>query len=98
MGPALKLIATALPRPETLTGVDRFVVVPSPSWPWMLSPQQRTVPATSAQVSSRPAAIAAAFVRPETLTGVGRLVVVPSPSSPEPLSPQQRTVPSASRA
>ena len=39
------------PKPETATGLSRFVVVPSPSWPERLSPQQRTVPsARSAQV------------------------------------------------
>src|SRR3989344_2532758 len=33
-----------LPRPETSTGADLLVVVPSPIWPLPLNPQARTVP------------------------------------------------------
>src|SRR5947208_1469393 len=56
------------------------LVVPLPSWPKLLSPQQRTVPSwRSAQVCSAPAATAAGMI-PLTVTGVEELVVVPLPS------------------
>jgi len=34
----------------TVTGVVRFVVVPSPSWPLLLYPQQSNAPLRIAQV------------------------------------------------
>ena len=37
------VIAVTPERPATATGLSRSVVVPSPSWPSSLSPQQRTV-------------------------------------------------------
>ena len=37
--PPAVIAPTPLPRPLTATGVRRFVVVPSPSWPKMLLPQ-----------------------------------------------------------
>ena len=73
------------------------VVVPSPSSPLPLSPQQRTAPAVvSAQLEAMvlPAAIAATPLdRPTTCTGVSRLIVVPSPSWPEKLLPQHLAAP-----
>src|SRR5579883_2553384 len=60
----------SLPRFLTWATVAREVVVPSPSWPSELSPQQATVMSLfSAQVYFSPATICAAFVRPATGTG-----------------------------
>src|SRR2546428_5554873 len=86
---------TPLVSPTTSTGVERSLVVPSPSSPSMLSPQHLTPPAlVSAQVWKTPAAIAATPPpRPETSTGAWRSVVVPSPSWPERLKPQHLTPP-----
>jgi hypothetical protein len=68
-------------RPLTTTGVSAVFVVPSPSWPAPLSPQQRTVLSTSsAQVKNDPAVSATAPLTPLTATGVSVGVVVPSPS------------------
>src|SRR3990170_2116228 len=66
--------ATPLPRPDTSTEVGLSVVVPFPSWPRMLLPQQLTPPAAvRAQVWRKPAAmVATPLPRPETFTGVGR--------------------------
>ena len=58
-----------------------MVVVPSPSWPEKLEPQQRAVPfASNAHECRPPAAMAAALERPLTTTGVDELVVVPFPN------------------
>ena len=75
--------------PLAATGVERSVVVPSPSWPLELAPQQLTVPAMSrAQLCWLPLLI---VVTPEsspvpvmslTASVVGLEVVVPSPSWP----------------
>src|SRR6476661_2658918 len=90
---------------STTTGSSRLVVVPSPSTPLALSPQQRAVASfIRAHVCGSPRAI---WVMPVsgpvpagflTTTGSSRLVVVPSPSFPLPLLPQQRAVPSLIRA
>jgi len=41
---------------STVTGAERLVVVPSPSWPWLLRPQHLAVPSESrAQVWLYPA-------------------------------------------
>ena len=70
-------------RPVTGPGVEDVVVVPFPSWPPLLSPQQSTVPPVrSAHANQLPATISVTPLRPETATGVDELVVVPSPSSP----------------
>ena len=63
-------------------GTNRASVVPSPSWPEVLLPQQRTPPpVVKAQVFSPPAARAATPPdRPLTSVGTLRLVVVPSPN------------------
>src|SRR5438093_1509212 len=86
---------TPLASPETSTGVERLVCVPSPSWRKELAPQHLTPPAlVSAQVRYPAAAMAETpLARPTTSTGIERLVAVPSPSWPQPLSPQHLTPP-----
>src|SRR5262245_38410707 len=80
--------------PDTCTGVDRFVTVPSPSCPEVLRPQAHTVPSDLiAYDASDPAAMATTEVRPLTGTGDVRCVVVPSPNCPAVFAPQARTVP-----
>src|SRR5207249_4118392 len=92
-----------------VTGADGVVEIepcgdPLPSWPQVLSPQQRTVPSwRSAQVCQPPAEMATAVVMPLTVTGVGLGVsavgeTVPLPSWPRSFCPQQRTVPSPGSA
>src|SRR5919199_605110 len=86
--------------PRTCAGVSRRArVVPSPSFPLVLSPQQRPVPSViTAQVKKTPAVIAVAPDRPATLTGDNELIRVPFPSCPVKFAPQQRAVPSLSTA
>src|ERR1035437_8557912 len=85
--------------PLTATGVELSVVVPLPSSPGPLDPQQRTeLSVRRAQVWRKPAEIVVAVVMPLTATGVELFVVVPSPSWPQLLSPQQRTEPPVRRA
>jgi hypothetical protein len=73
----------AVVMPMTATGVELSVVVPSPSSPKALRPQQLTEPPVRrAHVSLPPAEIAVAVVMPLTATGVELFVVVPLPSSP----------------
>src|SRR5438067_560565 len=85
--------------PLTLTGVDELVVVPSPSSPWLLTPQHFAAPlANSAHEWMMPAETAAAFDTPATGTGVDELVVVPFPNCPKLLSPQHFAVPFANNA
>src|SRR2546427_157479 len=60
--------AMAVLMPATATGVDLCVVVPSPSWPNPLSPQQRMPPPTVlAHVNEPPAATEenATLIRPD---------------------------------
>src|SRR5438034_11777678 len=74
-------------RPETLTGVLAFVVVPLPSSPYVLAPQHIAAPAlVTAHICPLPAAIAVTpDVRPETLTGIVTLKnTFPAISSPLP--------------
>ncbi len=67
--------------PVTPTGVDESVIVPLPSTPLTLEPQQLIVPpARNAHVCNAPAVICVAPLMPVTATGVDELVVVPSPS------------------
>ena len=82
-GPAATA-ATPLVNPLTATGVSRFAVVPSPSWPRLFNPQHCTTPLlVSAQVWLPPAATATTpLASPLTVTGVNRGVVVPSPNWP----------------
>src|SRR3990172_3256823 len=87
--------ATAPVSPETCTGADRCIVVPSPSWPLLFHPHAQTVPSPlSATVWPPPAYTAITPVSPDTCTGVSRSVVVPSPSWPEKLPPHAQPVPS----
>jgi len=84
---------------RTATGVVLPSLVPSPSWPSKLLPQQSVAPPLiRAQVSFPPAATAVAPLTPETETGVDPPVVVPLPSSPSSLAPQHSTVPPLKRA
>src|SRR5262249_42867022 len=89
------IAATPLPRPTTATGIERSVLVPSPSWPYELSPQHLTAPAVvSAQLWRSPVATAATpLPSPTTATGIKWSVLVPAPSSPDSLSPQHLTAP-----
>ena len=84
-----------LVRPETFTGVVRFVVVSSPSSPSPLYPQHFTPPdAMIAQLCNHPLDTATTpLVRPETSTGTLLSSVAPLPSWPELLSPQHLTPP-----
>lgn len=92
-------IAMTLVRPETVTGLVRFVVLPSPSWPREFEPKAFTVPSErSTSTCSLPEAIAATFVRPVTSSGVRLSLVVPWPSWPEAPRPQAKTRPSARSA
>ena len=69
--------------------------VPSPTWPYALSPHAHTVPSErSASPWSRPPATPTTDVSVPTRTGVVRVVVVPSPISPSLLSPHAHKVPS----
>src|SRR5438034_128735 len=86
-------MAGAVPN-ATAVGTSRAVVVPSPSRPRPLKPQQYAVAVgVTPQVCAVPA-LRTANVRPPT-TGVGtsRVVVVPSPTCPLPLKPQQYAAP-----
>jgi hypothetical protein len=71
------------------------MVVPFPSSPKALSPQQYATPfGVSAQVEYfSPALIAANESPPDAATGVELFVVVPLPNSPDELSPQQYAAP-----
>ena len=82
-------------RPFTAVGVDRLVVVPSPSWDHALRPQQRARPSdVSAQVKSLPAATAVATPSsPVTVLGTNPPLSVPSPSCPALLAPQHLMAP-----
>src|SRR5450759_2240087 len=80
----------------TATGVLLPVVVPSPSWPFLLSPQARTWPVElSARPKLPPPAMAVTVVPEGRLTWTGMLlsVVVPLPSWPYRLKPQASTWP-----
>jgi hypothetical protein len=76
--------------PETLVGDVLFVVVPSPSCPVPLSPQQYAAPLTRRpHIEVSPASIEEKVRPPETATGESLCVLVPSPTSPDALRPQQ---------
>src|SRR5205814_1156441 len=80
-------------------GTERSSVVPSPSWPKLLFPQQSATPSERrAQVWAAPAASASTSARIFTATGVSDVDAEPSPSWPELLLPQQTAVPSPRRA
>src|SRR5439155_24148308 len=93
--PSPAATANAKVRLLTVTSVGLAKVVPLPSWPEALSPQQRAPPSErTAQLYLRPPAGARAFVRFVTCTGAVRRVVVPSPIWPLTLVPQHCAVPS----
>src|SRR5258706_428120 len=81
----VETIATPLDKPDTSTGVELVVVVPSPSWPTLFLPQHFTPPdLVSAQLCSSPTEIAAMpDESPTTSAGVMWMAFVPSPSSPK---------------
>jgi hypothetical protein len=89
-------IDTAESMPATAVGAPSSPpMVPLPSCPSKLSPQQITCPpSVSAHVWLFPAASCTTPPRPGTAAGVGWLLppVVPSPSWPRKLSPQHDTV------
>ena len=69
--------------PETATGVALLVVVPFPSSPAPLNPQQYAAPlVVTPQVCSYPALTAANVSPPDTATAASLFVVVPFPISP----------------
>ena len=76
----------------TSTGVNSWVVVPSPNWPLPLKPQQYAAPAAVTPQVWRKRALTAAKLTPAgaaTSTGFNSPVVLPSPSCPLALRPQQ---------
>ena len=76
----------------TKTGALRLVVVPSPSCPWLLRPQQyASLAVVMAQVCSPPALILLKRMPLGNVDAMGILLFtcVPFPSCPEELSPQQ---------
>src|SRR2546427_9926415 len=80
------------PHCSTRAGINRSVVVPSPSSPLPLAPQQYPTPsAVTPQVWAVPAVTALKLTPAgvSTSTGLDWGVVVPSPSWPLPM-PQQR--------
>jgi hypothetical protein len=80
--PPAAIVAMPGPNPETPTGTELFFVVPFPSWPEVLRPQQRTSPpAVSAHVWKPPVDTAATpEPSPVTVTGVELRFTAPFPS------------------
>ena len=78
------MVATPDDKPDTVTGVNRSVVVPSPSCPEALPPQHFAAPpVVTAHVWKLPALmVATPDDNPDTATGVDWLVLVSSPSPP----------------
>src|SRR5207247_3395776 len=63
----------------TSTGLDRSVVVPSPSWPALFEPQQYAAPPdVTPQVCVQPAPVAATLTPPDRITALDRVVLPPS--------------------
>ena len=102
-------VAGVMPPPLPADGVTRVVwfrsmmpargtraeeVVPSPNWPFPLSPQDTTVPPPlRPRLWVRPPARAVMPLSPGTWAASIRLVLVPSPSWPLELYPQLQSVP-----
>src|SRR5450432_2448960 len=85
--------------PVTVTGRFESVVVPLPSWPERLLPQQRTVPdERRTQVVCAPAVMPTTALAFATVTGSDELVLFPLPSWPRKLKPQHWTPPVESTA
>src|SRR6185437_7377913 len=93
-------MSTTFARPDTFTAVERFVFVPSPSWPSLFWPHAQTVPSLLSAIEwSAPALTIVAPARPFTCTGRSLLVpLVPSPIWPYWFQPHAQTVPSDSIA
>src|SRR6185312_7082045 len=91
----VEIAATPEDSPTTSTGACRVVVVPSPSSPWLLSPQHLTAPAAVTTHTCIPPTEmeTAPRERPTTSTGRALSTVDPSPSWPARLSPQHLTAP-----
>src|SRR5688572_17380543 len=89
---------TPLVSPCGWTGVERFVVLLSPSWPWLLLPQAHADPFTTARPWLEPAEIPATPVRLRTSTGFVYPETFPWPSWPLALSPAAQTLPSDRKA
>ncbi len=93
-------MAMAESIPVTVTGVELYVaLLPLPSCPPKLAPQQRTDPPTRRAQPWAPPALMAMAESIET-TGLGMIVlsVLPVPRRPKTFPPQQRAEPSATRA
>ena len=92
--------------PETSTGLVRFVVDPSPSWPLLFQPQHTDLPVLcTAHVWNLPALTATTSLsgleseeEVTTLTGEDEDDVLPRPSCPFDPAPQHFTCPDASSA
>src|SRR2546429_414908 len=96
--PALTALKLTSAGAITSTGVNSWVVVPSPNWPLPLKPQQYAAPAAVTPQVWRKRALTAAKLTPGgafTSTGVNSLFMLPSPSCPLALSPQQYAAPAA---
>jgi len=53
-------------------GLELTLLLPLPSWPHVLSPQQKTLPSIrTAHVNASPVAISTVSVNPGTFTGLG---------------------------
>ena len=92
------LDAVAVAVAVAVGNATRCWLVPSPSWPAQLDPQQYAVPpATRPQVCAAPATSAVKVRPPLTATGAVRLVLLPSPSWPYSFRPQQYAVPPDTR-
>jgi len=77
-------------------GIELLPLVPFPSSPPKLAPQQYAAPAGfNPQVYDWPAAIVVNVMPPETGTGLTLPMVEPLPSSPEKLLPQHDATPEA---
>jgi hypothetical protein len=75
--------------PDTGTGIELLFVVPLPSWPHLLNPQQYAAPLVVSPQVLWVALIALKLRPPDTGTGVAASVVVPLPRRPYALLPQQ---------
>src|SRR5215471_9803566 len=80
------------PSPVTIAGTGRLRIVPSPSCPAVLAPQQRIAPLWRiAQVCCAPVATATGSVNVGTRTGRGCDAPPALPSWPVLLAPQQKS-------
>ncbi len=99
LGVRTRLVTTKSepPNPGTWTGLERLMVVPSPSWPQGFQPHAHRVPSVlSARLCHPPPAMEAtpSIIR----TGVDTSGPPPLPTSPCRFSPHAHSVPSVLRA